>query len=152
MLTRPLFKEMFGVLVIIGATHILGVVYFWYWKFLWLDAPMHFLGGLWVGLMTLLISSLFIKRPETVKHFNIILLAVGSAIMIGVLWEIFEYVFGISIASHSVFIRDTVTDLILDSIGGLVAGIYGYSVLKKFFDKPVLSVNIDATIISTYER
>lgn len=151
MFSKPLFKEMFAVLIIIGTTHMLGVVYFWYWKFLWLDAPMHFLGGLWVGLITLLIASLFIKRPETVKRFNIILLAVGSAIVVGILWEVFEYAFGISLASHSVFIRDTVTDLILDSVGGLVAGIYGYSILKKTFDRPVLSIKAEATI-TTYER
>lgn len=152
MFSKPLFKEMFGVLIIIGVIHFLGTIYFWYWKFLWLDTPVHFLGGLCVGLATLFIASFFIDRPETVKRFNIIFLAIGSAFVVGILWEIFEYVFGISLASHDVFIRDTVTDLVFDSVGGLVAGIYGYGVLKKSFTSSIFSIKSDTVIISSHER
>lgn len=152
MLSKPLFKEMFITLVLIGTVHVLGVVNFWYWKFIWLDIFMHFLGGLWVGLFTLIIASTFIKEPNLVRRMNVIFLSVCSAIVIGVAWEVFEYTSGISVASYDLYVKDTFKDMVMDTLGGVMAGIYGFNILKNSFKEALVSIKASTTFVTTYER
>ena len=49
------------------------------------------------------------------------------AILVGVLWEIFELHFGITLLSDGIiYIRDTASDLIMDISGGLLGVVYSY--------------------------
>lgn len=63
-------------------------------------------------------------EPERVFNSKyIILIALFFALVIGVFWEIFEYYTGLSIVEAN-FWQDTLTDLLMDSIGAIVAGYY----------------------------
>ncbi len=80
---------------------------YWYWEYWWLDILMHFFGGLLIALG----ASLALQR------WAHIILAV---LVIGVLWEVFEYVIGISIREPN-FVLDSSLDLFADIVGGFVA-------------------------------
>lgn len=93
---------------------------YWYWLYWWLDIAMHTAGGLVIGL----IATLFVTR------WSHLILAV---LVIGVLWEVFEYVIGISLVEPN-FALDTSLDLLFDVIGGLIA--WGIMRLWLTFQSP----------------
>lgn len=81
---------------------------FLYWRYVWFDLPMHFLGGFTIGALT--IAFLMRYRP-------LIFLGVLFAIAIG--WEIFEVVIGSPMEANYVF--DTSLDLLMDALGATAA-------------------------------
>lgn len=98
----------------LAALHIWAMVDFLYWRHIWFDIPMHYLGGLTSAVFV--IGFLLHKRPW-------ITAALLLAIFIG--WEVFEFVFGLPRESNYAF--DTVIDLVMDTLGAASA----YLVAKK---------------------
>lgn len=99
---------------------------FLYWTIRWLDVPMHFLGGFWLGLgaLWLYYFSGFFKNihEEHRTALYVWLLAVTSALALGFIWEVYE--FGLDMLydkTDQYDILDTMSDLIFDIIGGTVA-------------------------------
>jgi hypothetical protein len=81
---------------------------FLYWRYEWFDLPMHFLGGLALGVFIIVLLGTF--RPR--------LFLIGiTAVAIG--WEIFEYVFGLPREAN--YVLDTKIDLLMDALGATVA-------------------------------
>lgn len=96
-----------------------------YWHFLWLDMPMHFLGGLCVALGYGIIPFFGITLPKFLRSKWAYL---GATLLVGLAWELFEFVFGISLANDAEnLIPDTSLDLVLDLLGGYV----GYLLIQK---------------------
>ena len=114
--------------VLLGA---IGVVYglmMWLgWHFIipWIDIPLHLAGGVWVGMMfVLLFGRLFSDEAWSSKRFRILIVVVSFAAFIGVLWELFE--FGVTEIGGIYFqgnIADTMGDFLMDMIGGLIGGL-----------------------------
>jgi len=90
--------------------HIHALETFLYWKNVWLDVPVHFLGGLTIGVF--LVGFLVRFRPVWY-----VLGAVGA---IGG-WEVFEYLFGVARESNYVF--DMSLDVLMGVLGVMV--VYG---------------------------
>ena len=76
----------------------LAFIHFWYWRHRWFDLPMHFLGGISVGLFCLFAYALYQEvkgngllgfRPPALVNLTLVTTAT-----IGVSWEIFEYFSG----------------------------------------------------------
>ena len=85
---------------------------FWYWQYRWLDMLMHFSGGVVIGLA---LYAAFGRRMAILY----------GVLIVGALWEVFEYVLGISLVERN-FAFDTTKDLTMDLVGGLaVYGIMG---------------------------
>ena len=80
---------------------------------------MHFLGGVWAGLF----AAWLLQRYK--KRFLIIQCA-AIALSIGVCWEIFEFAFGIGGSLFMSYWADTIKDLCMDTLGGVVAGAIAY--------------------------
>jgi hypothetical protein len=100
--------------------------HFLYWSIRWLDMPMHFLGGFWLGLgalWTYFYSGLFKAIPQEHRTARYAwLLAITSALVLGFIWEVYEY--GLDILHERTDLYDmidTLSDLLLDIIGGTVA-------------------------------
>lgn len=92
-----------------------------YWSFWWFDILMHFLGGLWVALVSLWGVGVINRRvAQALTRKQIFLLSVVSAIAVGVGWELFEYLSGMFVEQDGILL-DTIIDLIMDTIGGIVA-------------------------------
>lgn len=109
----------------LAGIHIIALQLFLYWKFQWLDIPMHFLGGIVValGLFTLHDLKLVIKKRH-LQIFPIVLLVLTVAM----LWEVYELLIGIPIESN--YVVDTLTDLSMGLLGGLVGYGIGSSIKK----------------------
>lgn len=117
---------MLAVLLGVVAAMQIGDVYFGVYKYIeWWDTVTHFLGGAWIGGMALwfLRSKVnFLSRAVPVA-----LISFGAALVVGLGWELYEFgvVKAIGIPFPADYIRDTITDLIADSAGGLaMAGLF----------------------------
>ena len=79
-----------------------------YWQYVWLDVPVHFLGGLTLAM--LLVA--FLK-----KFHPLVFIASMAAVIVG--WELFEL--SIQTARESNFLFDTALDVLMGSLGAVVA-------------------------------
>ena len=107
----------------LAIAHITAIQFFLYWKYFWLDIPMHILGGVCVALGISVLPLFRIqlpKRYETVFIYCVVTLAVGIA------WELFEILIGIPVTEEGFFV-DVSIDLGMDVLGGLI----GYGIVKN---------------------
>lgn len=104
--------------------------HFWWW-----DVILHTSSGFILGFIAFLI--LYIKVEQKKLHASrllvgLLIFSVGLAF--GALWEIFEYglalIFGGNITAAG--LRDTIQDLIVDSVGSLLIAWIG---VRQIFDK-----------------
>ncbi len=103
-------------LAILGALHVTAVHLYWYWTIWWFDIFMHVLGGLMAGLLV----AAFFKIETRSKLF---LLTLFGALVIGVIWEIYEYKIGMTftVSGSGNYIWDTTSDMLADFVGGLLS-------------------------------
>jgi hypothetical protein len=106
---------------LIALTHAGAIVYHWYWIWRWLDIPVHFVGGLWIGLMALYLW-LYVRTPEKCAMKNPFVVALVAGLVMGVLWEGYEAVLWQLGPGFPVgYWTDTGLDLVMDLLGALVA-------------------------------
>lgn len=133
MLKQKLFLEQFILLIIIAVLHFLALQFYLYWTFWWLDILMHFLGGLWVGLTALwffFFSGYVYKNVNLVRNTKIFLITIASVIVVGVLWEVWELWAELVFVNETGYFLDTSLDMVMDTLGGIVAFIYAKKYLK----------------------
>jgi hypothetical protein len=117
--------------IIIAIIYALSIFYSLFYEIWWLDIPMHFLGGLWIALLSAWFFShfsFFYSRKGNTKFVWSTL--VFLVILIGVLWEIFEYTTGIA-ALPSEYWFDTLLDMVMDFLGVVVGAWYIVHIFKK---------------------
>lgn len=131
MLRTPLFIWIFITIVVIAILHFSAFQFYLYWRFWWFDVLTHFLGGLWIAIsfLWLFFQSGFVNVAKNNKNYSLAV-ALLSSFIIGIMWEIFEYYFGIAVTDASNYTIDTVTDISLDVVGGIIA--YCFFVFKKY--------------------
>lgn len=102
--------------------------FFWYWRLRWFDKPMHFLGGFLVALVAMQLYFFLSARPLT--GWRLIALSIVPALMVGGLWELFEFTTERFYFSEIVLKtagmlyggwQDTLRDLFFDLLGSLTA-------------------------------
>lgn len=102
-----------------------------YDKFLWLDIPMHLIGGVAIANSFLLILDYLHKeRYLRINKFFLFIFAVSLVSLFAVLWEFYE--FSVDLFFHLNYqlgLEDTLFDLFLGLVGGVVRS--GIFVLKK---------------------
>jgi|GEM_PF-440396 len=127
--TRASFASTLVLLIIfIAGLHIAAMRFNLYFSIWWFDIPMHFLGGLWSGLFVIFYSLLRThSRGEAPSHTRVLCVGLGAAIVFGLAWELYEYLFGFTFTTKSSYGFDTIVDMILDMLGGLTAGAYTLS-------------------------
>jgi hypothetical protein len=120
----------------------LGSVRGYYSKFWWWDIALHTSSGFILGIAGFL--SLFLlnrtdRIPKGMQPIFICFFGVTFAVFLGVVWEIFEYAcdrLGPRFGWHSNMqstesgVRDTMQDLIVDTIGAIVVAVMGYAYLR----------------------
>ena len=113
----------FASLITVALVHIVSSTFFLYWKYLWLDIPVHFLAGIAVALGVTILPLFrvtFFERHRTLLPF------VCAVLTVGVLWECFEYYYDLSVFDED-FVTDTFIDLAMDALGGTT----GYYIVNK---------------------
>jgi putative membrane protein len=121
------FTLLFALVCFIAAFHYIAVEFYLYWHYWWFDIVMHGLGGLWVALIALWLYcfSRFSRKSLGVSRHSLFAIAVGSTVLIGVGWEIFEYVSNLTfVLPFENYIGDTLADLAMDLAGSFLAYIH----------------------------
>lgn len=121
-------------IIFIYCTLFLGEVADFYEKLWWWDAVLHFGSALGFGLIGLIILILMFRRKRvTASPFLIACFAFSFAMAIGALWEIFEFtmdqLFGLSMQKSGLI--DTMYDLIVDTVGAVIASVAGFYYLAE---------------------
>lgn len=105
-------------ILFIFAINYVAMKFYWYSAIWYFDMPMHFLGGFWLGLALIWFFSVREFSPKSI--LKIIL----GALLIGILWELFEILIDKSIAQNPFNILDTISDMCFDLAGGGLSIIY----------------------------
>lgn len=124
-MSYPIFRSRKFVVwlaILIIVIHIFFLFFNLYDSIPWLDILMHFLGGMWAGFFSYLILINGINFNFSGIKFLIIL--VSASAFIGVLWEFLEFIMTrlTSIPMQGT-LQDTMGDLLMDIIGGIVSWI-----------------------------
>ncbi len=117
---RALLIAQFFILGALATLHLLGIEHYLYWRFVWLDTLAHTLGGISVGLFFLSLRTFFGFAPS-------IAWSIAGAILVGLVWEVFEVVIGMPREANWAF--DTSIDLFMDAFGGALGGFLGRSIV-----------------------
>ncbi len=139
-----LIKAFFAIIAVLFA-HALAIVFHLYGLWHWLDIPMHFAGGLAMGLLALALWQEGIVEVRfkgwLAKHLEwwlVPLFIFGFVALVGVAWEIYEYVMdnyftavidGVYQIVRQPSLADTMFDLVMDLLGATVVA--AYSLIKK---------------------
>jgi len=129
----PVELELISILFIF-ASLFLGEVHDFYARVWWWDILLHGLSGITLGFIGFLILYVLDKggRIDT-SHFLIAVFSFCFAVAIGSIWEIFEFsmdqIFGLNMQKSG--LADTMWDLIVDSLGALIASFTGYFYMSK---------------------
>lgn len=110
--------------VVVAILHMAAISFSLYWTFLWFDVLMHFLGGI---TLSLLVAWWLFFTPLTKirgrARFKLFLAAVFSPLFVGGLWEVFEYIAGVSFSVEG-YPLDTFFDLVINLCGGGTAYLF----------------------------
>jgi hypothetical protein len=125
-----------------------------YYKFFWWDDLLHFLSGLILGSISfIVVYKINHKYSMDISPFFVAFFSFAFAVSMGVIWEIMEFtgdvIFGsahqkwdlseteilLGKAYQGSGLRDTMSDLILDSIGALISSISIYFIYGRMKQK-----------------
>ena len=84
--SRNLLIRLVTLIFLIFLLNYLAMKFYWYSSIWYFDMPMHFLGGLWLGLALIW----FFKIKEI--SWKVILEIILGVLLIGVFWEAFEII------------------------------------------------------------
>jgi hypothetical protein len=86
----------------------------------WIDIPLHVLGGFCVGLFAIGLFKFFFKEETYLKSKQFLYIVI-MVLFVGVAWEVVEAYFKVSILFGGNFWFDTVKDLLMDTLGGILS-------------------------------
>lgn len=86
----------------------------------WFDNPMHLFGGFSAGLLTIGIARAIFPTRIYEKTPQFVLTVVG-ALCVGIVWEVVEAYYNVSVLYGGNFWFDTYKDLLMDTLGGILS-------------------------------
>jgi hypothetical protein len=111
--------------LVTAALYWIGLENYFFWYYPWYDIPIHILGGLTAGLWGCALAARRGFKPWQALVFCLLI-----AVAVGCVWEIFEYVTGISRELGYWF--DTTKDMVDDILGATLAvGLYRATYRRK---------------------
>jgi hypothetical protein len=135
-----------AIAVFLYASLFLGEVGQFYEKYWWWDIALHAGSAIGFGLIGGMIMLVLVKSEKLLSSALIAAaFAFSFAVMIGVLWEIFEFgmdqTFGLNMQKSGLV--DTMWDLIVNCLGAAVGAIAGWAYLKGFRQMPLSATILD---------
>jgi len=110
-------------LSVLAGVHLLALKFFLYWHYIWLDVPMHVLGGAITVIGVFAFRDLGVPGFASILNSPILILFFLLAVMVA--WETFEVWAGIPMEANYRF------DTTIDIVAGLVGGWVGYAVASR---------------------
>lgn len=110
--------------LLLAVLHWVAGAFYFYWTVSWFDTMMHFLGGFSLGLLAIWFiydSGVYKKERPSVKKALFASLVV--ILLVGIGWEVFEYLNGLTQATEDSYPADVRNDLIADLVGAGLAAI-----------------------------
>jgi len=135
MLKQPLFKEFAIISAVVATLHTIATYLDWYDSVHELDSLLHFLAGVMVASFFIwfyFYSGFF--RPTNFNKSEYFLIALLGTLLVGVSWEIFELIMGITGVTRVQYAFDTSLDVTMDTLGALVTCLYAIYA-KKYAHK-----------------
>ncbi len=120
--TKILFKRLAYLIAFIFIANFIANKFHWYYTIWWFDMLMHFTGGVWLGLV--LIWFLNKRGSSLYLDFALIGKVIAWVLLIGLLWEVFEFYFINYVAGNGFDKLDTLSDLLFDLSGGFLVALY----------------------------
>ncbi len=125
---RQTLTYSFVLLVILFVWNHIGVSRELYYHIVWYDIVAHFLGGVTVGFGGLWCMSLFAKTRAYIQTGRgLFFSTLGIILFVGIVWEIFEVWIGVVDLSQRADIIDTLSDLVFDTAGSMLAALTVYT-------------------------
>lgn len=131
----PAELEVLAVLFMFAALF-LGDIHGYYERFWWWDVVLHVGSGFLLGILGFLLVYVLNQHERIEFHMKpgfVALFSFAFAVMMGAVWEIFEFgmdsLFGLNMQRTGLV--DTMWDLIVDALGGLVIAVTGYFYLRS---------------------
>ena len=117
---------LFSILIAVMVTgiHAGAMEFYLYWRFPWFDSVVHLLGGVMIAFPAYLIASRRIAPILSLAS------AVAATLFLGVAWEVFEYLEGLSVYETH-FFADTAIDFSADIVGALAGGFLARSLRRE---------------------
>jgi len=135
MMKTRLFLHAFFLLVLVGVLNYIATKFYLYWSTSWFDTIVHTLAGATVG-MTMILFWQYRHPHLSLPDFNrrhLVKIGVSAAVVIGILWEIYELSFGITTFADGIhYVTDTASDLACDTIGGFLGSLYAYRLIRNY--------------------
>ena len=112
-----------GIVFFIFLSQVIAVYWHLYFQYWWLDIPMHIIGGFWIGLFGLTVYYASSSTPEK-EHSTLFVfaLAIALTLVVGLVWEIYEFGVDHAVGDTGNSLADTLKDLSDDLIGAVLAG------------------------------
>lgn len=130
-MNAKLLKTIFTLLFLLVILYILRVEFYLSWTTWWFDLILHFIASCMAGVVVVFLLQRFFEVITT-NQIKIILLATAGALVVGIVWEIYELYFGQTFLSDGiVYITDTASDLIMDICGGFLGALYAGRFISK---------------------
>ena len=127
----PLLYTAFGLVVLLVVVHFIAAAFYFYWIFWWFDNLSHFLAGFSLGFFSLYIFYESGLLRDKLSLPQIIFLSFIFVMLLGGVWEIFEYINDLTQSTEE-YSLDVVHDLLSDALGAILA-----LLVAKRFLKPV---------------
>ena len=125
----PLFTSAIFAVIFVSAVDLFALKFHLFYAIIWFDMPMHFLGGFLVSILAL---SILVHNQGHVSYGKLLFWGIISALVIGIMWELFELYFGITYLYSPDYIGDNGMDVTMDLFGGFSAVVYSYFKLRTF--------------------
>lgn len=118
------FITTFGLFVIIAVLYAIGLYFKLLWQIWWYDILLHTLGGVLISYVFMELIKVYGYQFRKVVHMFIP--AIAAALVIGLLWELFELISGATFVSKAGYKTDTIIDIICDITGALIGVFISY--------------------------
>jgi len=125
------------------ALNYIGISLYWDYTTRWFDMVLHFLGGFWQGLLFIWFFSIkdlpLLKPSLDPNDPKLIYKTIFFVLLIGLLWELFEFYTNNYIVGYPFDRIDTISDLFLDLLGGVLVIIYFFKIIMPIGPNEVQS-------------
>lgn len=116
---KKLVKRVALLVIFIFFLNLLAMKFYWYSLLWWFDIPMHYLGGVWLGL-----AAVYFFPPKEGSMRSVATI-ISIALFFILVWELYEFIVDENISKNTFDIMDTLSDICF-GLGGAFTSVFYY--------------------------